>query len=150
MIFLTGARLVTLTDEVTQKIRRFTMSPESNLEAGGILLGSYRGPHIEVLQCTTPMRKDARTQFGFARRDPGHQRAAELAWRESGKTVNFVGEWHTHPEHHPRPSRVDRNTWADQMLRRHPHPLVFLIAGRATFHCDLGHNARLIHMTVVS
>jgi hypothetical protein len=54
MIFLAGARLVTLSDEVTQQMRRFTEPPEADLEAGGILLGSYRGPHVEVLQCTTP------------------------------------------------------------------------------------------------
>lgn len=107
MIFLTGARLVTLTDEVTRQIQRFTEPPESNLEAGGILLGSYRGPHIEIVQCTTPMRRDARTRFGFVRRDPGHQRAADSAWRASGRTINFVGEWHSHPEDHPRPSNVD-------------------------------------------
>jgi integrative and conjugative element protein (TIGR02256 family) len=150
MIFLTGARLVTLSDEVTRQIQRFTEPPESNLEAGGILLGSYRGPHIEVVQCTTPMRKDARTRFGFIRRDPGHQRAADSAWRASGRTINFVGEWHTHPEDHPRPSNVDRNTWLEQMRRRHPNPLFFLIAGRITFHCELGNDARLMNMTLVA
>src|SRR5258705_13163748 len=98
MIFLTGARLVTLTDEVTQQIQRFTKPPEADLEAGGILLGSYRGPHVEILQCTTPMRKDARSRFGFVRRDPGHQRAAESAWRGSGRNVRFFGAWQTHPK----------------------------------------------------
>jgi hypothetical protein len=87
MIFLTGARLVTLTDEVTQQIQRFAEPPEVNLEAGGILLGSYRGPHVEVLQCTAPMCKDARSPFGFVRRDPGHQRAADAAWRASGQRL---------------------------------------------------------------
>jgi integrative and conjugative element protein (TIGR02256 family) len=110
MIFLTDARLVTLTDEVTQQIQRFTEPPEAEIEAGGILLGSYRGPHVEVFQCTAPMRKDTRTRFGFVRRDPGHQRAADAAWRASGRTVHFVGEWHTHPEDHPRPSNIDRKT----------------------------------------
>jgi integrative and conjugative element protein (TIGR02256 family) len=150
MIFLTGARLVTLTDEVTRQIQRFTEPPESSLEAGGILLGSYRGPHIEVVQCTLPMRKDARTRFGFVRRDPGHQRAADSAWRASGRTINFVGEWHTHPEDHPRPSNVDRNTWLEQMRRRNPNPLFFLIAGRNAFHCELGHDARLANMVAIT
>jgi integrative and conjugative element protein (TIGR02256 family) len=150
MIFLTGARLVTLTDEVTRQIQRFAEPPESNVEAGGILLGSYRGPHIEIVQCTVPMRKDARTRFGFVRRDPGHQRVADSAWRASGRTINFVGEWHTHPEDHPRPSSVDRNTWLDQMRRRHPNPLFFLIAGRIAFHCELGNDARLANMVAIT
>lgn len=149
MIFLTGARLVTLTDQVTEQIQSFTKPPEADLEAGGILLGSYRGPHVEILQCTTPMRKDARTRFGFVRRDAGHQRAADAAWRTSGRTVIFVGEWHTHPEDYPRPSNVDRTTWAEQMRKRQRDTLIFLIAGRATFYCDLGQNNRLVNMTVV-
>jgi integrative and conjugative element protein (TIGR02256 family) len=149
MIFLTGARLVTLTDQVTEQIQRFTRPPEADLEAGGILLGSYRGPHVEILQCTTPMRKDARTRFGFVRRDPGHQRAADTAWRASGRTVNFVGEWHTHPEDRPRPSNVDRNTWTEQMRKRQHDALVFLIAGRVGFYCDLGQNNRLMTMTII-
>jgi integrative and conjugative element protein (TIGR02256 family) len=95
------------------------------------------------------MRKDARTRFGFVRRDPGHQRAAATAWRASGRTVNFVGEWHTHPEDRPRPSNIDRNTWAEQMRKRQHDALIFLIAGRATFYCDLGQNNRLMNMVMV-
>lgn len=150
MIFLTGARLVTLPDVVTQRIQKFTEPPEADREAGGILLGSYRGPHIEVLQCTTPMRKDSRTRFDFVRRDPGHHRAADAAWRSSGGTINFVGEWHTHPEDHPRPSNIDRNTWAELMRKRQHDALIFLIAGRTAFYCDLGHEARLMNMTTIA
>lgn len=139
-----------LADEVVAEIRRFTGPDESRLEAGGILLGCYRGPHVEVLQCTTPMRKDSRTRFGFVRRDPGHQRAADGAWRSSGGTINFVGEWHTHPEDHPRPSNIDRNTWAKLMRKRRHDALIFLIAGRVGFYCDLGLDARLMNMTSVA
>jgi hypothetical protein len=78
MIFLTGARLVTLTDEVTQQIQRFTEPPEADLEAGGILLGSYRGPHVEVFQ-------------GEALVDVGEAFADLAAEASVGKTPFFLG-----------------------------------------------------------
>jgi len=92
MIFLAEGRLVMLAEDVTRAISRFTRYPESDLEAGGLVLGNYRGPHVEILKCTTPMPADVRTRFGFVRQDPGHQQAATADWRKSGGTVNFVGE----------------------------------------------------------
>src|SRR5260370_32544279 len=106
MIFLSDGRLVTLAEEVAREILRFTKYPESSLEAGGLLLGRYRGPHVEILRCTAPMPGDVRTRFGFVRQDTGHQRAATAQWSESGGRINFVGEWHTHPELRPTPSWI--------------------------------------------
>jgi integrative and conjugative element protein (TIGR02256 family) len=149
MIFLAGGHLAVLADDVVRRISRFNMPPESNLEAGGILLGCHRGPHVEILECTEPMRQDRRTRYGFVRRDPGHQRAALAAWNASGRTVSFVGEWHTHPEEIPSPSRVDRNTWADLMRQRHADALIFMIAGRSDLYCALGLQGRLTKMGAV-
>jgi integrative and conjugative element protein (TIGR02256 family) len=150
MIFLAGGHLATVADEVVRRIRRFTAPPESDLEAGGILLGCRRGPHVEVLDCTEPMRLDRRTRYSFVRRDPGHQRAALAAWNTSGRTVNFVGEWHTHPEETPSPSRIDRNTWADVMRHREAEAQIFMIAGHSAFYCALGLQGRLTKMGVVA
>lgn len=150
MIFLACGRLVILAEEVVAEIKRFTAAPEADLEAGGILLGCYRGPHVEILECTTPMPLDARARYGFVRRDPGHQRTALAAWKTSERTVNFVGEWHTHPEENPTPSRVDRNTWADEMGRRKNDPLIFMIAGSTAIYCSVGLEGRLTKMDAVS
>jgi integrative and conjugative element protein (TIGR02256 family) len=149
MIFLTKGRLVTVADNVTQEISQYTTGSEADREAGGILLGSYRGPHIEVVRCTAPMPGDRRTRLGFVRRDKGHQRAAEKEWLESAGAVSFVGEWHTHPERHPTPSWVDRRSWRKQMGKRGPYPMVFLIAGSATTYCEIGSDGRLTAMAKV-
>jgi integrative and conjugative element protein (TIGR02256 family) len=96
------------------------------------------------------MLADVRTRFGFVRQDPGHQRAATADWRQSAGTINFVGEWHTHPEAHPNPSLMDRNSWKKQMRTRKPVPLVFLIGGTVSTYCGLGHDERLTTMARVS
>jgi integrative and conjugative element protein (TIGR02256 family) len=150
MIFLAKGRLVALTDTVMQEISRFTQAPEANREAGGILLGRYRGPHVEILRCTTPMPEDRRTRFGFVRQDKGHQQVAVKEWLESGGSINFVGEWHTHPERHPTPSWVDRRSWRAQMGKHKPNPMVFVIAGSAATYCEIGSDGRLITMAKVS
>jgi integrative and conjugative element protein (TIGR02256 family) len=111
---------------------RLTELPEADREAGGVLLGRYRGPHIEIMSCTTPLPEDLRTRFGFVRQDKGHQKAAIKEWLESGGSINFVREWHTHLERFPTPSWVDRRSWRKQMRKHNPDPMVFVIAGSAT------------------
>lgn len=149
MILLSGRRIVTIADEVMQKIQSFAASYLLPKEAGGIFLGCYRGPHVEIIDCTVPLPKDKRSMFGFLRRDPGHSAAAVAAWKNSGRTTAFVGEWHTHPEDNPTPSQIDRNTWLDLMRSRESDPLIFLIAGRKTIYCDLGFENRLRRLEIV-
>jgi integrative and conjugative element protein (TIGR02256 family) len=96
------------------------------------------------------MPLDRRTRYGFVRSDPGHQRTALAAWKTSERTVNFVGEWHTHPEENPIPSHVDRNTWADEMRRRRYDPLIFMIAGSSAIYCSVGLEGQLTKMDAVS
>jgi integrative and conjugative element protein (TIGR02256 family) len=149
VILLGGRRIVTIADEVMQNIQSFVAADWAPKEAGGIFLGCYRGPHVEVVACTVPLSKDKRSMFGFLRRDPGHSAAAIAAWKASGRTTTFVGEWHTHPEDNPTPSQVDRNTWLDLMRSRKSDPLIFLIAGRKTVYCDLGLENRLRRLEIV-
>ena len=80
-------------------------------EAGGTLLGSRRGPDLEVLGWTVPGPGDDRRLHAFTRADPRHQAAATAAWNASGGTVTFVGEWHTHPTGGVAPSAADLRSW---------------------------------------
>lgn len=81
-------------------------------ERGGILIGQYRGPHIDVTDYTTPGPTDQSFATSFVKVDPVHQCAAERAWRLSGQTKTYLGEWHTHPSGAPTPSFTDRRTWS--------------------------------------
>lgn len=96
-------------------------------ERGGILIGSYRGPHIEVADYTEPGRKDIASLSSFERVDESHQRAATDAWRRSDSTSTYVGEWHSHPSGPPHPSNLDRQTWQAVVTRLNT-PCLFVIA----------------------
>jgi integrative and conjugative element protein (TIGR02256 family) len=128
---------VLLEEKALQKMTPFTREPERRREAGGILIGSYRAPHIEIVDCTVPLPADRRRRFLFDRRDTGHQAAALSAWRENDRRMTCVGEWHTHPEPIPTPSVLDRLTWS-RIMKTASHPLIFLIVGYEGYWCGLG------------
>ncbi|MBZ9813833.1 Mov34/MPN/PAD-1 family protein [Mesorhizobium sp. CA7] len=106
-------------------------------EAGGILLGSYRGDHIEVSGFTTPYPQDRRSFALFDRIDPLHQSSALRTWQQSTGTDTYIGEWHTHPEASPSPSWLDRRTWRKLINRSHA-PMVFAIGGFSDIWWGLG------------
>lgn len=109
-------------------MRQYTIGAEREAEAGGIFLGNYRGPHIEITDITEPFAKDVRAKNRFDRKDPGHQLAAKSAWENSMQTTTFTGEWHTHPEDVPTPSSIDLNTWKG-IISKSKAPLAFIILG---------------------
>lgn len=129
--------LVLIRDDVTRAMAVYSLPSEAGCEAGGILLGSYRGPHVDVVACTGPMMLDRRGVLFFDRQDPGHQKIALQYWQRSGGRVTCVGEWHTHPTDAAIPSRVDRATWHGQVQSAEV-PRVYVIVGRKAIWCGLG------------
>lgn len=117
-------------DGVLTAISRYCQSSSKSLEAGGILLGYRRDPHIEVLMTTFPKGQDIRTRTYFERRDPSHQRFAKDAW-EQDRCIHYLGEWHTHPEATPSPSSLDKHEWK-KLGRCNTEILVMLIVGTSS------------------
>ncbi len=146
MILRAGLRLVDIHDDVVRTIVRYSRPGENDREAGGILIGSYRGVHIQIVECTTPLFRDRRSRMLFDRRDEGHQRAALERWRSSGRTLTFVGEWHTHPEARPSPSLIDRQTWKRVARKNHAGSTFFLIRGYDSWWAGLGDRNRVVQM----
>ncbi|AGS25656.1 MPN domain-containing protein (plasmid) [Rhizobium etli bv. mimosae str. Mim1] len=140
---------VLLPARLVQVMRRFTVGEEGRAEAGGILIGSQRGDHIEISNCTTPLRRDVRKPYLFDRKDRGHQLAAMSAWTRSLGKRTFVGEWHTHPEDDPVPSGIDRATWRD-ITMKNTAASVFIIFGRKTLWAGIGQAGSVTAMKVVS
>ena len=114
--------------------QRFTWQAE----AGGILLGKRRGKHLEVLFATEPMPKDRRQPFFFVREAEGHAAAATDAWVAGRGTVDYLGEWHTHPQRVPIPSGTDRTEWRKLTAgRSEQSPLVTVVVGTTCLHVEL-------------
>lgn len=120
--------LILLHPRALQLMMAFRQVGPGTTEAGGVLVGSLRGPHIEVINCTQPMPNDLRRSHAFERRDAGHIAAIHAAMKGSAGTIGYVGEWHTHPEPVPSPSGQDGANWRN-LVRQTKHPLAFVILG---------------------
>jgi integrative and conjugative element protein (TIGR02256 family) len=113
-------------------------------ESGGILLGCRRGPHLHVIHATQSGSADRATRVSFVRRDPCHQAQALRIWKGSRHTVDYLGEWHTHPEGMPSPSSTDHRAWLEILIAS-TSQYVFVIAGTAeTLWAGCGQQRRLM------
>jgi len=97
---------------MVKRFERMAGRCEQGNEQGGILIGSHRGPHIELTDLTMPGPTDRGSPTSFEKIDPAHQRAADKTWRASDGRRTYIGEWHTHPGGRAAPSFRDRRTWA--------------------------------------
>ena len=96
---------------VTTRLDVETKSCGGRNEHGGILIGRYRGPHSEIIGLTERGLADISSRYSFVKQDSKHQRSALAAWKRSGGTDTYLGEWHTHPFGGPSPSATDTDTW---------------------------------------
>jgi integrative and conjugative element protein (TIGR02256 family) len=103
-------------------------------EAGGVLLGRLvKGlPDIIVDHALGPSPQDRRGRFFFFRAKSPAQTLIDQAWQASGQTLNYLGEWHTHPEDDPSPSCIDKRDWSriSARARYEQSSLLFVIVGR--------------------
>jgi integrative and conjugative element protein (TIGR02256 family) len=135
-----GEMLVLVAPAVQRCLEGFFEADSCFLEAGGLLMGLRRDPHLELLLATLPTRRDLRTRTHFVRRCPSHQAAATRAWNKSGKIMDYVGEWHTHPERWPRPSVIDRAELLRRSGEHRGEHLVELILGTQGIWAALARN----------
>jgi integrative and conjugative element protein (TIGR02256 family) len=117
-------------DSALAKLGLFRQVQPASAEAGGILLGFRRDPHLHVLMATSPGPSDRRGRFGFSRLDKSHGKVARIEWEKSGEIMDYLGEWHTHPEEIPEPSGLDLSEWR-KISKRRREPMVFVIVGTA-------------------
>lgn len=114
---------------VFDRINPFRQRKADAPEAGGILMGYRRGAHLHVVEATIPGDDDLGTRVSFRRSAKGHREQALSAWHRSDHTLDYLGEWHTHPEQTPSPSGTDHRAWGELLAGRLGQPLVFMILG---------------------
>jgi integrative and conjugative element protein (TIGR02256 family) len=101
-------------------------------ETGGALLG-WRDANSAVI--THVLGPGPHAKHGWSHFEPDgawQQREGERVYLESGRTVAYLGDWHTHPHGQPHPSQQDRETAeliAEDQRFRAPQPL-YAIAGK--------------------
>jgi integrative and conjugative element protein (TIGR02256 family) len=126
-----------ISSQALAMMHSYVQDVPAKLEAGGVLLGRHLlgTGDIIVDLITAPMPSDRQSRFRFFRVRRPHQAAINRAWRTSGGTSTYLGEWHTHPEQCPTPSWIDRQNWQRKLLvDRFTEPLFFVIRGTLETH----------------
>lgn len=119
---------VLIEGEVLMALGTYRQQKLSDAEAGGLLLGFRRGPHLHVTACTQPFPADKRTRTSFNRGCAGHAEIAYKRWRASQERMDYLGEWHSHPEAKASPSGIDLREWR-KLLGDRRDALFFLVVG---------------------
>lgn len=114
---------------VLEVIGGYRQECRSALEAGGFLVGFYKGVDLHVINLTVPQSLDKRSRFRFTRQDPKHVSQVTRWYEQSLGKINCLGEWHTHPERLPKPSDIDLHAWQGFNEGRRRQRAIFLIAG---------------------
>jgi len=107
---------------------RYWQNSNDKPESGGILLGYRRSTHLHVTMATAPQTTDRGWRYLFKREARHHQEIALRQWIASDKKMDYLGEWHTHPEPHPSPSATDQSEWR-AICGQRPSSMVFMIMG---------------------
>lgn len=132
---------------VLTRLHAFRQDAPHKLEAGGILLGYRRGAHLHVSDATVPSSHDKRARTRFHRAAQHHQAAAIAQWQSSDGLLDYVGEWHTHPEAMPQPSLIDTTQWRIIHGLTHREPMIFIIIGSHDVDWyGVGHRGRLVNV----
>jgi len=114
MIVNTSAKgLFKINLEVLKTMTSFRQDNISKTEAGGVMLGRFilNSNNLVVDKVTIPMTGDKRSRYTFIRAEKRHQKIITETWEKSNGTCNYLGEWHTHPESFPTPSKQDIFNW---------------------------------------
>lgn len=134
MIFKYGDKSVVFTSEVVSLFERYKQIEKKQHESGGILLGKIYNNLIIIDQISEPSNEDKSGKYYFERSVKKAQKIVEKAWKESNGERIYLGEWHTHPEDIPMPSRDDKKL-IENMLKHSRMEIDFLfmvIIGRVS------------------
>ncbi|QOI95897.1 Mov34/MPN/PAD-1 family protein [Aeromonas salmonicida] len=113
---------VTFTATAVQIMGCYQQKPRMN-EAGGMLFGSFDGPNVIVRCVSTPSPKDIRTRTRFK---PNLNEANKTILKMRNLGLHYLGDWHTHSERRPTPSRDDMQS-IQRAYNQDVHNLRFMI-----------------------
>jgi integrative and conjugative element protein (TIGR02256 family) len=114
--------------ELLRETRRWPLR-----ETGGALLGWRDGDETVVARVLGPGPRARHGRRSFEPDAEWQNAQGQRIYAQSGRTIAFLGDWHTHPLGPPRPSRQDERTartLAEDEDFRTPIPL-YAIAGRS-------------------
>ena len=97
-----------ISSTVIEKFRKYEQK-EGHNESGGILMGYVTKNCDYIQRVTVPNKYDSKGLSFFIRSKEPAQKKINKSWKISKGSLIYLGEWHTHYEDNPKPSRDDVN-----------------------------------------
>jgi len=102
------------------------------IETGGVLLGWWEKETLVVSIATNAGPNATHENFYFQADSNYIDMIIDMEHANSNGKVNYVGEWHTHPQVNPQPSQVDLVS-LDEIVESSRKPNLLLIIGAIDF-----------------
>ena len=121
-------QLLAIAPNVLARLAKYKQSG-NRAESGGLLFARFDLPRVSIEKISTPNFFDRRSRTSFEPCRILGRLAIRRAFRQN---LHFVGEWHTHPELDPQPSKKDIASMAET-FERSQHQLncfVLIIVGK--------------------
>ena len=115
MVIEIGGYTVQFTEKVTNILLSYLQKDNAKPEAGGILLGQIKNNNVLINKVSFPSKQDKYSRYSFNRNKKKAQILIDYEFLNSDKKTVYFGEWHTHPEKHPSPSRKDKKMIKSQL-----------------------------------
>lgn len=105
MIFRANEITVIIPEDIICELNRYYIGNEK--EVGGILLGRFAGGIIYEVTEMVCINSLHSTRIHYRRDEKKAQSIINKRWRETDGEINYLGEWHTHPNMFATPSTTD-------------------------------------------
>lgn len=126
----TSGQTIIFREEVVARLLAHRQLSWWQAEAGGQLFARLGPDTIEIVEATGPRKKDGRGRSYYHPNKQAEQAEIEARFPAG---LHFVGDWHTHAEPCPMPSRSDLTSIEDA-VRRSRHELngfILAVVGQA-------------------
>lgn len=102
------SRELEISNDAYAKLLKYVQKDSMN-ENGGILLGKVTDDYfrVTITNITEPTLFDKKGRYHFIRSKRSVQKTINKLWKLSDREINYIGEWHTHPQENPKPSLTD-------------------------------------------
>lgn len=127
-----GGQVVVISDAVLKRFEDHKQVGELDHEAGGQLFAKFVDGVVVIEEATGLRSGDRRGLHYFWPSRIAERREIKRKFKSG---LNYVGDWHTHPEKNPTPSRVDIDNIRDcfNQSRHQLMSFVLIVVGRSAF-----------------
>lgn len=123
---------------------KYIQYDEKSFESGGILTGKIHSDFIDILACSEPSDLDVSSRYNFNRSFKTAQDFIDRKFEQSNGEEIYLGEWHTHPEDFPKPSKLDIKSFiktiSENRLNSKTHFMI--IIGRSSIYIGIYYNRK--------